>query len=66
MNLAVVYVLEDDCINGGDGNPENSYGVKIVEWTGLSSDLMGDSGRGQVSTEMIDRLITAYGTPISE
>jgi hypothetical protein len=53
-------------VRGYDGKIGDSYGVTIVEWTGLSSDLMGDSGRGQVSPGMIDRLINAYGTPVSE
>ena len=37
------------------------YGIVLVEWTGLSSDLMGDSGRGRVSDEMINTLIGTYG-----
>jgi hypothetical protein len=53
--------FEDAYVRGYDGNPGDSYGVVIVEWTGLSSDLMGDSGRGEVSNEMIKTLIVAYG-----
>ena len=53
--------FEDAYVRGYDGDPGDPYGVIIVEWTGLSSDLMGDSGRGQVSDEMINTLIIAYG-----
>lgn len=53
--------FEDAYVRGYDGNPGDTYGVVIVEWTGLSSDLMSDSSRGQVTDEMIKTLITAYG-----
>ena len=53
--------FKDAYVRGYDGKPGGTYGVVIVEWTGLSSDLMGDSGRGQVSDEMINTLIIAYG-----
>lgn len=54
--------FEDAYVRGYDGDPSDPYGVVIVEWTGLSSDLMGDSDRGEVSQEMIDMLISAYGS----
>ena len=53
--------FEDAYVRGYDGETGGPYGVVIVEWTGLTADLMGDSGRGQVSDEMITTLITAYG-----
>ena len=53
--------FKDAYVRGYDGDPGDPYGVVLVEWTGLSSDLMGDSGRGQVSDEMINTLIIAYG-----
>ena len=52
--------FEDAYVRGYDGEPGDPYGVVIIEWTGLSSDLMGDSGRGQVSEGMINKLIEAY------
>ena len=58
--------FEDAYLRGYDGKSGDPYGVTIVEWSGLSSDLMGDSGGGQVSSEMIDTLITAYGNRVSE
>ena len=57
--------FEDAYVRGYDGDPSDPYGVVIVEWTGLSSDLMGDSDRGEVSQEMIDTLITTYGDHFS-
>ena len=36
------------------------FGVVLVEWSGLTDDLMGNPGVGRVSNEMIDRLIDAY------
>jgi len=54
--------FEDAYLRGYDGDPVDPYGVVIVEWSGLSSDLMGDSERGQISDEMIKRLISAYGS----
>lgn len=53
--------FEDAYVRGYDGKPDDLYGVVIVEWTGLTADLMGDSTGGQVSEEMITTLITAYG-----
>jgi hypothetical protein len=53
--------FEDAYLRGFDGDPGDPYGVTIVEWTGLSPDLMGDSDGGQVSSEMIEILVTAYG-----
>lgn len=53
--------FEDAYLRGYDGDPGGPYGAIIVEWTGLSSDLMGDSKGGQVSAEMIEALVTAYG-----
>jgi len=55
--------FEDAYVRGYDGEPGDPYGVVIVEWAGLSSDLMGDSRRGEVSDEMIDTLIKAYTRP---
>ncbi len=53
--------FEDAYVRGYDGETSGPYGVVIVEWTGLTADLMGDSGRGRVSEEMITTLINAYG-----
>jgi hypothetical protein len=57
--------FEDAYLRGYDGNLEDIYGVTIVEWSGLSPDLMGDSDGGQVSSEMIETLIGAYGNPVA-
>jgi hypothetical protein len=58
--------FEDAYVRGYDGEPGGSYGVVIVEWTNLTTDLMGDSGSGQVSEAMIATLIAAYGRPAVE
>ena len=57
--------FEDAYLRGYDGEPSDPYGVVIVEWTGLSSDLMGDSAHGQVGHEMINKLIDMYDDPLS-
>ena len=53
--------FSDAYIRGYDGEPDDPYGVVLVEWTGLTDDLMGSPGGGQVNEEMIEKLITAYG-----
>lgn len=58
--------FEDAYLRGYDGEPGDAYGVVIVEWTGLTADLMGDSARGSVSEEMISTLINAYGALVVE
>jgi len=52
--------FEDAYVRGFDGEPGGPYGVVIVEWTGLTDDLMGNSGSGEVSEAMVSTLITAY------
>jgi len=47
-------------LRGYDGRPDGDYGVVVVEWTGFTDDLMGDSNGGLVTTAMIDRLVAAY------
>jgi hypothetical protein len=58
--------FEDAYLRGYDGKHGGPYGVIMVEWIGLTPDLMGDSEVGQVSPDMIDTLISVYGTPVSE
>jgi hypothetical protein len=58
--------FEDAYIRGYDGDPEDPYGVVLVEWNGLTDDLMGNPDGGQVSHEMITTLISAYGEPAEE
>jgi hypothetical protein len=53
--------FSDAYIRGYDGEPDDPYGVVLVEWTGLTDDLMGSPGGGQVNEEMIEHLITAFG-----
>jgi hypothetical protein len=52
--------FSDAYVRGYDGDPGGEYGAVIVEWTGLSDDLMGSPGRGRVSSEMIETILTAY------
>lgn len=52
--------FEDAYLRGYTGDPDSVYGVEIVEWTGLTDDLMGNPGGGRVSSEMIETLLTAY------
>ncbi len=53
--------FEDAYVRGYDGEPGDAYGVIVVEWTGLTADLMGNSAHGRVSEKMITTLIAAYG-----
>jgi hypothetical protein len=53
--------FSDAYLRGWDGDPDGTYGVVLVEWTGLVDDLMGNPGAGQVSEAMVDRLLEAYG-----
>jgi len=48
-------------LRGYTGEVGSVFGVEIIEWTGLTNDLMGSPGGGQVSDEMIETLIAAYG-----
>lgn len=52
--------FEDAYLRGNEGGVDDPFGVVLVEWTGLTDDLMGNPGLGRVSREMIDRLIDAY------
>jgi hypothetical protein len=58
--------FEDAYVRGYDGNPGDPYGAVLVEWSGLTDDLMGSPGTGQVSEEMIETLIRAYEGPVAE
>jgi hypothetical protein len=53
--------FSDAYLRGWDGDPDGTYGVVLVEWTGLVDDLMGNPGAGEVSEAMVDRLLEAYG-----
>jgi hypothetical protein len=50
----------DNYVRGYDGDPTDEYGVVLVEWVGLTDDLMGSARGGVVSPAMIERLATAY------
>jgi hypothetical protein len=54
--------FQDAYLRGFDGDPGDPFGIVLVEWTGLTDDLMGDGRGGRVTLEMIDRLLEAYGT----
>ena len=53
--------FSDAYVRGYDGDPNGPYGVTLVEWTGLTDDLMGNPGIGRVTSAMIETLIAAYG-----
>ena len=52
--------LDDAYVRGFEGEVSDPYGVVLVEWSGLTDDLMGNPGNGRISNEIIDRLIEAY------
>ncbi len=53
--------FEDAYLRGFDGSVEDREGVVLVEWSGLSNDLMGDPAKGELSDEMVQTLLRAYG-----
>lgn len=52
--------FDDAYVRGYDGDPGDPFGVVIVEWTGLTAGLMGESMDGIVTDEMIEQLIASY------
>ncbi|MFC1694916.1 hypothetical protein ACFL1C_02135 [Pseudomonadota bacterium] len=52
--------FSDAYLRGYSGKIGSEYGVEIIEWTGLTNDLMGRPGEGQVSSDMIDTLRNSY------
>lgn len=50
----------DTYLRGFQGDPEDRFGCVLVEWTGLTDDLMSAPGFGRVSEEMIARLLEEY------
>ena len=50
----------DTYVRSYKGDPMDPFGVVLVEWTGLTNDLMSAPGHGRVSDEMIDTLIKVY------
>jgi hypothetical protein len=52
--------FRDAYLRGFDGDPRGAYGAILVEWVGLSDDLMGDSEHGRVTEAMIRILLEAY------
>ena len=50
----------DAYLRGYAGSPDDPYGLRIIEWTGLMNDLMGGPGVGRVTREMIEQLLAAY------
>lgn len=53
--------FEDAYLRGYEGDPFSENGAELIEWWGLSDDLMGDSDHGAVSPRMLRTLIEAYG-----
>ena len=53
--------FEDAYLRAYEGEPDAAFGVVLVEWVGLSDDLMGSPGRGRLTPAMIERLLGAYG-----
>jgi hypothetical protein len=52
--------FRDAYLRGYDGDPHGPYGAILVEWVGLSDDLMGNSEHGRVTEAMIRTLLAAY------
>jgi hypothetical protein len=53
--------FDDAYLRCYEGDPAGPYGAVLVEWTGLSDDLMGNPRGGRVTAEMVETLIEAYG-----
>ena len=52
--------FDDGYVRAYEGDSRSTFGVVLVEWTGLSDDLMADSLGGHVTEAMIRALIDAY------
>jgi hypothetical protein len=50
----------DAYVRGFEGTVGASWGVELIEWTGLTDDLMGDPAAGAVSDAMVERLLEGY------
>jgi len=54
--------FDDAYLRGFEGDIDDPYGVIIIEWTGLSDDLMGNPEGGELTEKMFRTLIDAYKT----
>ena len=52
--------FDDAYLRGYEGDPAGPFGAALVEWTGLSDDLMGNPRGGRITAEMVETLIVAY------
>ncbi len=52
--------FSDAYLRAYEGDPRDPYGCVLVEWSGLSEDLMGSPDSGCVTEEMVDALLKAY------
>jgi len=52
--------FKDAYLRAFDTPADRSFGVVLVEWTGLRDDLMGHPAGGRVDSVLIDRLLLAY------
>jgi len=52
--------FDDGYVRTYEGDPRGAFGAILVEWSGLSDDLMADEVGGQVTEAMVRRLIEAY------
>jgi len=53
--------FDDAYLRSYRGDPGGAFGAELIEWIGLSDDLMGNPQGGVVGLEMIDKLLEAYG-----
>jgi hypothetical protein len=59
--------FDDAYLRGHEGDPRGTFGAVLVEWVGLRDDLMGNPQGGEVTAEMVEKLLDAYGdTPAAE
>lgn len=52
--------FSDGYLRGTEGAGTDPFGYIFVEWTGIIDDLMGSSGAGRVTREMVDTVVRAY------
>ena len=52
--------FSDTYLRGFDGEQGDPYGVVLIEWSGLTDDLMSNPDGGKVSATMVETLLTAY------
>ncbi len=53
--------FDDAYLRAYEGSPDGPHGVVLIEWRGLTDNIMGAPDHGKVTRAMIAQLLAAYG-----